>query len=134
MAEEQIKVLNLAKNDVTINLTGFNGKTKPIKQGGFAFLTPDELAYVRNTSIAFEKGTLKVDGNAPEGIDIPNSPNALTNDDIAKMLKQPQKQLALALEEIDNINVVRNILEVAKEQDKSIKVIEIIENRIEELA
>jgi len=135
MMAEKIKVLNLTESGVNINLTAFNGKVIPVSPKGFCFLSADELAYVRNTSIAFERGTLKVADAAqvPEDIDIPQSPNALTDADIVALLKKPQKQLGIALEEIDNAEVVRKILEAAKEQDKSVKVIETIEARLNEL-
>lgn len=135
MAEQQFKVLNLTGSPVNINLTAFNGKVKPIAPKGFTFLFEDELAYVRNTSVAFQRGTLKVDEStpAPSNVEIPESPNALNDEDIADLLKKPQKQIAIALEEIDNVAVVRQILESAKELDKSVKIIDIIENRLEEL-
>ncbi|WP_336786948.1 hypothetical protein [Paenibacillus sp. MMO-177] len=132
---EKIKVTNLTASPVNINLTSLNGKVVPVKPKAFALLSADELAYVRNTSTAFERGTLKVDNidAVPAEIDIPTSPNALTDADIAAMLKKPLKQVQIALEDIDSVNVVRAILTAAKEQDKSIKVVEAIEARLNEL-
>jgi hypothetical protein len=135
MAENKIKVLNLTGSTVSINLTALNGKVVPINTKGFALLSTDELAYVRNTSTAFERGTLKVDekSTVPEEIDIPSSPNALTDEDINTLIKKPVKQVEIALAEIDSINVVRNILAQAKEQDKSVKLVEAVEARLEQL-
>lgn len=134
--EKKIKVVNLTGSQVNINLTGLTaGKITPIKPKSFALLTTDELAYVRNTSTAFERGTLKVDNIAdvPSEIDMPESPNALNDTDISALLKKPLAQVKISLEEIDSVNVVRSILGAAKEQDKSVKVVEAIEARLNEL-
>lgn len=137
MAEERIKVINTRGNGLTINLTRLNGKEVPIAPKGFAFLTIDELAYVRNTSKAFERGTLVLEDGEMEKlegkVDIPESPNALTDKDIVAILKLPVGQLGNKLEEITVIQVIEDILAKAKEADKSVKFIEAIEARKEQL-
>ncbi|MGE6227627.1 hypothetical protein [Paenibacillus chitinolyticus] len=133
---EKVKVINLTASQVNINLTEMsNGKVVPIKPHAFALLSADELAYVRNTSAAFDRGTLRVDNmeSVPAEIDIPDSPNALTQNDIVALLKKPQKQIQLSIDEIDSVNVIRMILNTAKEQDKPVKVVEAIETRLNEL-
>lgn len=131
---EKYKVVNLLRSGVTINLRGFNNKEIPLAPNGFSYITEEELAYIRNTSKIFETGDLKIEGELPKDIEIPESPNALSDDDILKMLKKTQKQIEQDLQNIDNYQVCKRILDIAKEQDKSIKVINLIENRLNELA
>lgn len=131
----KIKVINTRKNVITINLSSFNGKVIPLSQNGFAYLTEDEFSYLINTSKVFNLGILKVDAGqqVPEDIEVPVSPNALTDDDIVKMLKLTQKSFAIELNKITDIQIAKRIFEIAKELDKSIKIIEMIEAKIEEL-
>lgn len=133
--ENKFKVQNLTKSAVTVNLTALNGRTKPIAPNGFTYLNEDELAYLRNTSRCFERGTLAISEAtpAPLELEIPLSHNALTNDDIQALIKKPSKALATALEDIDSIQLVREIREVAIEAEKSIKHVEVIDARIESL-
>jgi hypothetical protein len=132
---EKIKVLNPLKSKITINLVLLNGKQIPVASKGFAYVTAEELAYIQNTSKAFELGFLKVDPKAalPEEIEIPDSPNSMTDEDITKLLKKPSRQVEYHLANIENVHVARRILELAKEQDKSVKVVEVIQARLEAL-
>lgn len=131
---EKIKVRNLGKSVVRINLVNLNGKAIPINPKGFAFLDKDEVAYLRNTSRAFEAGILKIeDEEVAKELDVVDTPNAVDEEEIAKIMKMSQVKLNARLAEIDNVGVVEAILEEAMKLDKSVKFIEIIENRIEEL-
>lgn len=132
---DKVKVINLTDSGVSINLTALNNKVIPVAPKGFAILSIDELAYVRNTSTAFERGTLKLDdkSEAPADIDIPVSKNAISDDEISAILKKGVKQVTYDIAEIDNANVIRKILRMAKDQDKSVKVVEAIDARLSEL-
>lgn len=137
--EEKIKVLNPNKSKVFINLRDFNGRSVPVVPGAFALLTPDELAYLQNSSDAFRRGYIKLEESQtlPEGVEAPEvSPNALTDVDIAKLLdkKTPVKTLKARIEGIDNIEVLRRIENAAKDADVSVKTVEAISARIEALS
>jgi hypothetical protein len=135
VAEKRIKVISTVNNDITINLRTFNGKQIPLPKKGFVYLTEDEIAYILNTSNAFRIGILKVE--KPEevdpNLDIPASPNALTDEDLLAILKKTQKQLAVELDNITSKQIVERVMELAREHDKSIRVIDIIQKRIDEL-
>lgn len=136
MIERNIKVKNPNKYAITVNLIKLNGRTITLNPKGFAMFDEDEIAYLTNASSVFKKGILVIENKENLKLvreeDI-KSPNVLTDEEIEDVLKLSQKGLASKLEEIDNIEVVKRILEIAKEKGKSIKSIELIENRIEEL-
>lgn len=132
--KNKTKVKSTSNSPVTINLTDLNGKKYPVPPKGFAYLDEDELAYLINTSKIFEVGSLVVDRNTvPEGIEIVDSPNALTDENITELLKKPVKQLVDDLAEITEVNVIDRILEAANKQDKSVKVVQTIEARKQQL-
>lgn len=131
---EKIKVRNLGRSIVRVNLVNLNGKAIPINPKGFAFFDKDEVAYLRNTSKVFEAGVLKVeDEEIAKELGVEESGNAVDEAGIAQILKMSQSKLSAKLKEIDNIQVVEAILDNANDADKSVKFIEIIEKRIEEL-
>jgi hypothetical protein len=132
---DKIRVDSTRNNEIGINLGKFNGKMIPVSPKGFAYLSEDELTYVINTSDAFKRGILVVMNKekVSEDIDIPTSPNALSKEDLSAIMKLPQAQLKIKLQEITERKVVQEILENAKANDKSIKFIDIIESRLEEL-
>lgn len=135
MAKRNIKIENPNKHEVTINLKEFNGRVIPIKGNGIAMLEEDELAYVVTSSQVFNRGTLRV-ANKQELTVIDKSdlesPNALTDEEVVAMLKN-QKALETALLQIDNERVLKRVLEKANELNKSVKMVGMIEARIEEL-
>jgi hypothetical protein len=132
---DKIKVISLRSNDVALNLTALNGKVIPIAGKGFAYLSEDELAYVMNTSKIFERGILKVVDaeKVSDIIDIPDSPNALAQADIVAMMKLTQPKLVAKLADITDRQVVEEILKVAKDNDKSVKFVDAIQNRLAEI-
>lgn len=137
MAGRNIKIDNLLNSKVTLNLKDFNGKIYPIRPKGFVKITEEELSFVMNVSKVFKDGILKVSNKEVLSEDIDKteleSNNALTDEDINTLLKKTQKQLKVELQSIDSIDVIKRILEKANELDKSVKFIEIIEKRLEEL-
>lgn len=137
MAERNIKIENLSNNKVTLNFKSFNGKIYPIMEKGAVKITEDELSYLMNTSKVFRAGILKIVNDEILSGEIDkeelNSNNTFTDDDILALLKKTQKQLTVDLKGIDSIDVIKRINEKAVELDKSIRVIGIIENRLEEL-
>jgi len=136
--KNKIKVVNPLRSRCTINLRNFNGKSIPVeKNNGFAFLSEDEFAYVCNTSKVFEDGFLVVALNQQVDEDIelpPKSSNALTKEDMIKLVKKPAKQIENELAKITNFQVMKVILETAHKEDKSVKVIGLIQSRLEQLA
>lgn len=131
---EKIKVRNLGRSTVRVNLINLNGKAIPINPKSFAYFDKDEIAYLRNTSKVFEAGVLKIeDMEVAKELGIEETENTVDEAGIALILKMSQTKLVAKLEEIDNINVVEAILEEANKSDKSVKFIEIIQNRIEKL-
>jgi len=60
------------------------------------------------------------------------TPNALTDEDITELLKNYLK-LKNSLKSIDSISTLSRMLEAAKEQEKSKKIIDLINNRLSEL-
>lgn len=137
MAKKTVKVVNMINSDVTLNLKDFNDKVLPIKVKGFVKLDEDELSYIMSTSEVFKNGTLAVENkeSLSEEVDKEEleSSNTLTDKDIANLLRRNYKNLKEGLSEIDSSHTVKRILNYAKDKDKSVKVIEIIENRLEEL-
>ena len=132
---EKIKVVNSLKSRITINLTKLNGKEIPIEKNGFALLTVDELAYLQNVSKAFDLGYLRLAPKQiiPEEVEIADSFNAISDEEISKLLQKPVKTLESELVKLTNVYVLKRVLEIAGEQDKSVKVMKIIEDRIENL-
>ncbi len=139
MAKKDVKVLNMIDSSVTVNLKDFSDRVITIKAKGFGMLSEDELAYVMSNSQVFKKGTLSVSENSKEKLsdnihkEELESPNALTAKEISNLLRRSQRNLKAGLEEIDSIQTLKRILDYAKESDKSIKVIEIINSRLEKL-
>lgn len=133
MASKKVKVVNLLDCQININLSALNGKTIPIMPRGFAYLNEDELAYVTNTSTAFAKGSLRVEGELPENLEVPTSPNAMTVEEMEKFLKQKQKAIREQVVEIDAPHVIKKMIEIAHQNDMSVRVIEILTSRLEEL-
>lgn len=132
---EKVKVFNPHKHRVCINLSNYNGKEIPVNGEGFALLTEDELSYVLSSSKAFEKGVLKLADKQTTTLDIeiPVSANALTDQDILDLIKKPKAQIDLILAKIDNQKVLQRIIEMSKEQGKSIKLIDSFQKRLDEI-
>lgn len=132
---EKIKVINVSRTSVMINLSMLTGKTYPLKPNAFAFLTEDEISYIQNTSSAFKRGFLKIDESKPlpDTVEIVESKNALPEDEMEKFLSKTQKVIKHDLSEMDNMFVLKDLVAKAKELDKSVRVIDMIESRIEEL-
>ena len=133
----KIRVQNVANNGVTVNLKDFNDKIIPITGKSFALLTEEELTYVMNTSKIFETGSLQVANKEALSSDIDldslKSPNTFTDEDILALLKKTQKQVEVSLENVTNPDVVKRILAKAQELDKSVKVVEAIQLKLESL-
>lgn len=137
MSERNVKIQSLSKANGRINLTEFNGKSYPIKAKSSVKITEDELSYLMNSSNALKDGTLKVMNEEILSADIDKdelvTDNAFSDRDIEELLKKQFKAIESGLNKIDNIDVVKRILEKANELDKSVKVVGLIENRIEKL-
>lgn len=137
MEKKRVRVKNLTSHKVTVNLTDFNGRKIVVMPKLTGILTEEELAYVMNTSKVFQKGTLKVENKESLSEDIfvedLESKNALSDEDIKAILGKAQKTIKKELDGIDNIHVAKRMLTVANELDKSVKVIDMIEARIEDL-
>lgn len=133
MASKKVKVLNLLDCQVNINLKLLNGKVIPIMPSGFTYLNEDEVAYLSNTSTAFAKGTLKIEGDKPADLEIPDSPNAMTDKEIGAFLKQTQKAIREQIVDIDAQHIIKKMIEVAHEEDMSVRLIDILTSRLEEL-
>lgn len=89
---------------------------------------------IRDFKIANKRAILEgliVPTEAPE-IDW-ETPNALTDEDITELLKNYLK-LKNALLTIDSISTLSRMLEAAREQEKSTKIITLIKDRLESLS
>lgn len=137
MVKKNVKVENTTKSRVTINLKGFNDKCYAVKAKGSVAIDEDELNYIMNTSQVFKMGTLRVVNKEElvDSVDVTEleSPNALSDAGIDLFLKKTQKSLMTELEKIDSIQVIQKILDRANELDKTVRVIEMIETRLEQL-
>jgi len=95
----------------------------------------EESAYDDSQNV-FKNGMLSpiqiVDAETQQAIS--ENPNLLTEEDMRALVKKSPKIFADKLSEITNIILVNKILEIAKEEDVSIKRVEVIQARVEELS
>jgi len=137
MEKKNVKIQNLNASKIRLNFIKLNGRTVPIAGNGIAKITEDELLYLMNNSQAIKKGSIKVINEDELSNDIDKedllSPNVLTEDEIVELLKKSQATVKKEIAEIDSLEVIERIFNKANELDKSVKLIAIIEERLEEL-
>lgn len=135
--ERNVRIDNLTNSKITLNFKDLNEKVYPIRPKGFVKITEEELSYLMNVSTAIKDGLIKVANEDVLTGDINKdelkSDNAFTDNDIVTLLKKPQKALAVELENITSLDVVNRILVKANELDKTVKIVELIESRVEQL-
>lgn len=135
---KQYRIENcLIGGTVVINLKGLNDREIVIPNGGFCFLKEEELSWVLSQSKIFERGILRVvsPDELPTDIreELPVSKDAVTKTDISYFLGLTQAKLTKELQEITREDFLRELAKGANEADKSVKFVQVIENRIEEL-
>lgn len=137
MERKNVKIQNLNASKVKLNFTKLNGRTVLINGNGTVKISEDELMYLINSSNVIKKGSIKIVNENELSNDIDKddlvSPNSLSDDGIIELLKKSQASIKKEIAEVDSIETIERILNKAHELDKSVKLIAILEERLEEL-
>lgn len=131
-------IKNISRGDFMLSLHRISGKGFTLKPNGEVPVTEDELAYLMNDCQgAFKKGYLeviKVNDSVKENIDIVETENKMTEDEILALLDLAPSRMKPKLAKIEASHLLKEIRQTAEELNKNNKVIEAIDARIKEVA
>lgn len=138
MKMKQYRVENcLIGGSVVINLNGLNQREIVVPSKGFVFLKEEELSWVLAQSKAFQRGILRVvnSDELPEEIkmDLPTTKDSVTSKEIPYFLSLTQAKLVKEIKDITREDFLRELHDKAVEDNKTVKFVEAIQNRIEEI-
>ena len=132
-------IKNISRGNFFLSLHQITpNKSFDLKPNSEVPVTEDELAYLMNDCQgAFKKGYLevvKVDDNVKEHVDIVETENKMTEDEILALLDLAPSRMKTKLAKIDASHLLKEIRQKAEELNKSNKVMEAIDARIKEVA
>lgn len=137
MSTKICKVKNISNGVFVLALDEVEkGKRFKMRPNSEVAITEDELNYLNNEcSGAFALGYLEiVDLNEDSGVDAPETHNKLTDEDMEDMLNAPFMKFKSQVGKIEVSHVLKDLRMKAEEMNKSNKIIEIIDARIEQVA
>lgn len=137
MANKIAKVMNVSSTDFLLTFDEIEkGKKFTLKPNSAVAIDEDELIYLNNECPnAFKKGYLKiVDVDGSVTIDVPVTENEMTEDDMEKLLDSPFMKIKSQVNKIEESHVLKDLRMKAEEMNKSSKIMDIIDDRIKEVA
>lgn len=137
MANKIAKVMNVSSADFLLTFDEIEkGKKFTLKPNSAVAIDEDELIYLNNECPnAFKKGYLKiVDVDSSVTVDVPVTENEMTEDDMEKLLDSPFMKIKSQVNKIEESHVLKDLRMKAEEMNKSSKIMDIIDDRIKEVA
>lgn len=137
MAEKICKVVNISTGEFMLSFDQIEkGKKFVMRPNSAVAIDADELNYLTNECPnAFKKGYLKiVDLKEDAGVDAPVTENEYTEEQIDEILNSPFAKMKSTVKKIEVSHVLKTMRMRAEELNKSSKTIEIIDERIKEVA
>lgn len=137
MANKVAKVLNISSADFLLTFDEIEkGKKFNLSPNASVAIDEDELNYLNNECPnAFKKGYLKiVDIEDGVTVDIPVTENEMTDSDMEELLNSPFTRIKSQVKKIEESHVLKDLRMKAEEMNKSSKVMDIIDERIKEVA
>lgn len=137
MAKKIAKVKNCSVRDVIVTFDEIErGKKFTIKPDHDVAIDEDELIYLTNECPnAFKKGYLEiVDLDESTGLEAPVTENKMTDKEMEDLLNSPFAKIKSQVNKIEVSHLLKELRVKAEEMEKSSKTIEIIDNRIKEVA
>lgn len=137
MSEKICKVKNVSSHEFTLTFERIEkGKVFVMKPNATVSIDADELNYLNNEcSGAFSKGYLQiVDLQEGSTVDAPETKNAMTREEMEEILNSSFAKMKSQINKIEMSHVLKDLRLMAEEMNKSSKVIELIDARIEQVA
>lgn len=137
MGRKIAKVKNVSVRDFLLTFDEIEkGKKFNIKPNHEVAIDEDELIYLTNECPnAFKKGYLEiVDLDESTGLDAPVTENKMTEEEMEELLNSPFAKIKSQVNKIGVSHLLKELRIKAEEMEKSSKTIEIIDNRIKEVA
>lgn len=137
MSNKVAKVKNISSSNFLLTFDEINkGKKFNLKPNSAVAIDEDELNYLNNECPnAFKKGYLKiVDVEDGVTVDIPVTENEMTESDMEELLGSPFAKIKSQVGKITESHILKDLRMKAEEMNKSSKVMDIIDERIKEVA
>lgn len=131
------KIKNVSRSLFFLSLDQVSrGKHFELKPNSVVTVNEDELNYLMTECPrAFKKGYLEViDSGDISNVDIIETENKMTEEEIEELLNYQFTKMKSHLNKITASHLLKDIRAKAEELNKSNKVIEVIDNRIKEVA
>lgn len=134
--KEMVKIKNISRKPYSLNLSDVTkGRVLLLQPETSVPVNLDEYAYLTTQCPgAFEKGFLAVVETADANIDIVESKNAMTMEQIEEMMSLSIPKLKAKLADVTCLALARDIYKTALEHEKSDKFVAEIEKKVTELA
>lgn len=130
-------IKNVSKGKFILSLNQVSeGKSFEMKPNSIVSVDEDELNYLMNECQgAFKKGYLEVvDLDKDVKVDIVKTENVMSDEEIEELLNAPFAKMKSNINKIEETRLLKEIRQKAEELNKSAKALEIIDNRIKEVA
>lgn len=137
MGKKIAKVKNISSSEFLLTLDEVSkGKKFNLKPNSIVGIDEDELNYLSNECPnAFRDGYLEIiDLDDGLGIDAPVTENKMTDEDMENLLNAQFNKMKSQINKIEVSHVLKELRIKAEELNKSNKVLEIIDERIKEVA
>ena len=137
MGRKVCKVKNVSVREFLLTFDEIEkGKKFNMKPNSDVAIDEDELVYLTNECPnAFKKGYLEiVDLDDSTGLDAPVTENKMTEAEMEELLNSPFAKIKSQVNKIEVSHLLKELRVKAEEMEKSSKTIEIIDNRIKEVA
>lgn len=137
MGRKVCKVKNVSVREFLLTFDEIEkGKKFNMKPNSEVAIDEDELVYLTNECPnAFKKGYLEiVDLDDSTGLDAPVTENKMTEAEMEELLNSPFAKIKSQVNKIEVSHLLKELRVKAEEMEKSSKTIEIIDNRIKEVA
>lgn len=133
----QAKIKNISRGNFFLSLDQVSrGKHFELRPNSVVTVNEDELNYLMvECPNAFKKGYLEViDTGEIKDVDVIETENKMTDAEIEQLLGYQFAKMKSQLNKITATHLLKDIRAKAEELNKSNKVIEVIDNRIKEVA
>lgn len=133
----QAKIKNVSRTHFFLSLDQVTrGKHFELKPNSVVTVNEDELNYLMvECPNAFKKGYLEVvDTGEIKDVEVVETENKMTDEEMEELLGYPFAKMKSQMNKITATHLLKEIRAKAEELNKSNKVIEVIDNRIKEVA
>lgn len=137
MSKKIAKVKNISSMNFLLTLDEVSkGKKFNLKPNSTVGIDEDELNYLTNECPnAFKKGYLEIiDLDEGTGLEAPVTENKMTEEEMESLLNAQFNKIKSQVSKIEVSHVLKELRIKAEEMNKSNKVLEIIDERIKEVA